>query len=206
LELFWSPSFSQPTTGQPTQKWHEVASRISSSPEGQNPRQPIHILCCTFGKTLRADEIVRRANWRYTTCKINHNRFLYAAEWGNESEIWGVSGSLLWKRDYRPGRRSLPALSKSPRSDHHLEIYCRRQCRSARKTQASEYRTPRFAVGDQIIFVGLGPKSGKQGDVIEVIDGSLDYVHRYHVRLSDGTWIRCFGFELEFDLTSSKSA
>jgi hypothetical protein len=74
------------------------------------------------------------------------------------------------------------------------------------KPQASEYRTPRFAVGDQIIFVGLGPKSGKQGDVIEVIDGSLDYVHRYHVRLSDGTWIRCFGFELEFDLTSSKSA
>ena len=37
----------------------------------------------------------------------------------------------------------------------------------------------------------------KLGGVIGVIEGSLDHVHRYDVRLSDGTCIRCFGFELE---------
>ena len=66
--------------------------------------------------------------------------------------------------------------------------------------------TPQFHVGDEVVFVGVGPKNGKHGDVVEVIEGSGDHVCRYRVRLSDNTWIRCFGFELELDLTSSKSA
>ena len=57
--------------------------------------------------------------------------------------------------------------------------------------------TPRFQVGDQVIFVGIGAQRRKLGGVIGLIEGSLDHVHRYDVRLPDGTCIRCFGFELE---------
>jgi len=75
-----------------------------------------------------------------------------------------------------------------------------------RKPWTSELMTPQFHVGDEVVFVGIGPKRGKQGDVVEVIEGSVDHVRRYRVRLSDDTWVRCFGFELELDLTASKSA
>jgi hypothetical protein len=74
------------------------------------------------------------------------------------------------------------------------------------KTSSSQH-APRFQVGDQVIFMGLGKQRGKQGGVVEVMEGSLDQVHRYQVRLNDGTWVRCFGFELElFGTRSSKSA
>ena len=56
---------------------------------------------------------------------------------------------------------------------------------------------PKFKVGDVVTFVGIGPQHGCQGDVTEVIEGSLDNVHRFHVRFNDGTWIKCFSFELE---------
>ena len=56
---------------------------------------------------------------------------------------------------------------------------------------------PKFKVGDVVTFVGIGPQHGSQGDVTEVIEGSLDNVHRFHVRFNDGTWIKCFSFELE---------
>jgi len=56
---------------------------------------------------------------------------------------------------------------------------------------------PRFRVGDQVTFVGGGPHTGLQGEVVELIDSFLDHIHRYDVCLQDGTSIRCFGFELE---------
>jgi hypothetical protein len=58
-------------------------------------------------------------------------------------------------------------------------------------------KTPRFKVGDQVTVVSPVFQKGKQGGVVEVIEGVLDYVHRYHVRFEDGTWGRFFGFELE---------
>jgi len=58
--------------------------------------------------------------------------------------------------------------------------------------------TPLFRVGDQVRVLGPGPRKGSSGVVIEVITGSLDYVHRYLVRFDDGTTIKYFGFELEF--------
>jgi hypothetical protein len=65
----------------------------------------------------------------------------------------------------------------------------------------------RFQVGDAVTIVGLVTHRGRRGEVVEVIEGAVDYVHRYHVRLNDGTWIRCFGFELELSGNeSSKSA
>src|SRR5215470_7210597 len=75
------------------------------------------------------------------------------------------------------------------------------------KTKTRERQGPRFQVGDQVVFVGLGKERGRQGSVLQVTEGSLDQVHRYQVRLNDGTWVRCFGFELElFRAESSKSA
>jgi hypothetical protein len=75
------------------------------------------------------------------------------------------------------------------------------------KKRKSDHPMPRFNVGDQIIFVGVGPHKGKQGDLLEVIESSLDFVHRYHVRLNDGTTLKCFGFELEpLENQTSKSA
>jgi len=76
------------------------------------------------------------------------------------------------------------------------------------KLNTSDRLAPRFQVGDQVTFVGVGSRRGQQGAVVEVMDGSLDQVHRYQVRLNNGTWIRCFGFELELVSrgASSKSA
>jgi hypothetical protein len=75
------------------------------------------------------------------------------------------------------------------------------------KTKTREGYAPIFQVGDQVIFVGVGKQRGKPGGVVEVIEGTLDQVHRYQVRLNDGTWVRCFGFELQLlENESSKSA
>src|SRR5262245_49476365 len=70
----------------------------------------------------------------------------------------------------------------------------------------SDHPVPRFNLGDQVIFVGVGHHKGRCGDVVEVIEGTLDFVHRYCVRLNDGTTIRCFGFELDSFANKSKSA
>ena len=65
---------------------------------------------------------------------------------------------------------------------------------------------PRFSAGDQVTFVGAGAQRGKHGTVVQVIEGYLDFVHRYDVQLKDGLMIRCFGFELEgFENESSKA-
>jgi len=65
----------------------------------------------------------------------------------------------------------------------------------------------RFQVGDAVTVVGLGSHRGQRGEVVEVIEGAVDFVRRYHVRLNDRTWIRCFGFELDLSQNeSSKSA
>jgi len=64
-------------------------------------------------------------------------------------------------------------------------------------------RTPRFKIGDEVIVVGLGSYKGKEGVVVHVTTHSGDFVHRYDVRLSDGTVTRFFGFELEFIISDS---
>jgi hypothetical protein len=75
------------------------------------------------------------------------------------------------------------------------------------KPRTPEFVMPPFHAGDQVVFVGPGLHRGKHGNVVAVIDGSLDHVCRYQVRLSDGTQVRCFGFELQsLDEISSKSA
>ena len=66
---------------------------------------------------------------------------------------------------------------------------------------------PRFSAENHVTFVGAGAQRGKHGTVVQVIEGYLDLVHRYHVQLNDGPLIRCFGFELEkFENESSKAA
>jgi hypothetical protein len=64
-------------------------------------------------------------------------------------------------------------------------------------------RVPRFKIGDEVIVVGLGSYKGKEGVVVHVTTHSGDFVHRYEVRLSDGTVTRFFGFELEFIISAS---
>ena len=73
------------------------------------------------------------------------------------------------------------------------------------KTRARD-RPSRFKVGDKVIFVGVGAQNGRQGDVVEVIEGHIDFVNRYIVQLNDGTTIRCFGFELDLFGKESKAA
>ena len=75
------------------------------------------------------------------------------------------------------------------------------------KRRQVEFPPARFKVGDQVTLIGVGPLKGKQGVVVEVLEGALDFVYRYHVRLNDGTQVRCFGFELQLvQNESSKSA
>jgi len=75
------------------------------------------------------------------------------------------------------------------------------------KAPTAHRRTARFKNGDQVICVGIGAHKGKRGEVTELIEAGLDHVQRYQVQLTDGTTIRCFGFELElFGIESSKTA
>ena len=53
----------------------------------------------------------------------------------------------------------------------------------------------------------MGREKGKQGEVAQVIYGTIDSVHLYDVQLNDGMRIRCFGFELELlEIEPSKAA
>jgi hypothetical protein len=54
----------------------------------------------------------------------------------------------------------------------------------------------RFKVGDQVTLAGAGGVSRKQEGVIEIIEGSLEHMYRYHIQFSNGSWDRCLGFEL----------
>jgi hypothetical protein len=71
-------------------------------------------------------------------------------------------------------------------------------------TNSHEPHVPIFNLDDEVLFVGLGEQRGKPG-VVEVTEGSLGQVDRYQVRLNDGTWIRCFGFELELTSRGASS-
>jgi hypothetical protein len=65
---------------------------------------------------------------------------------------------------------------------------------------------PRFKVGDRITLVSPGFHNGQQGNVVAVIEGSFDNVHRYHVGFSDGRSATFFGFELQLLRTESIAA
>jgi hypothetical protein len=58
----------------------------------------------------------------------------------------------------------------------------------------------RFKPGDLVQVVGPGPRSRDEGEVVDVVRG-FDYIHRYHVRFSDGSSARFFGFELQLRST-----
>ena len=62
---------------------------------------------------------------------------------------------------------------------------------------ALDAAAPRFKIGDSVTIVAPGPRKGKRGGVVKIVEGTLDPVHRYHVIFPNGTWTRCFGFELE---------
>jgi hypothetical protein len=65
------------------------------------------------------------------------------------------------------------------------------------ESDARPQRAPLFQVGDRVTVVGPGTRKGAEGLVVRVVEGSLDFVHRYHVQFGDGTTTRYFGFELE---------
>jgi hypothetical protein len=46
-------------------------------------------------------------------------------------------------------------------------------------------------------IVGPGEHHGKHGVIVKIVESrSGDFVHRYHVRFSDGTEYTFFGFEI----------
>jgi len=63
-------------------------------------------------------------------------------------------------------------------------------------TDLSSNHPARFKPGDLVQVVGPGPRSRDEGEVVDVVRG-FDYIHRYHVRFSDGSSARFFGFELQ---------
>jgi len=56
---------------------------------------------------------------------------------------------------------------------------------------------PQFTIGDEVKVVGPHRYSGMQGVLVQVTLSSRDGVHRYEVRLSDGSTTKFFGFELQ---------
>jgi hypothetical protein len=57
--------------------------------------------------------------------------------------------------------------------------------------------TARFSFGDRVEIVGPGEHHGKHGVIVKIVESrSGDFVHRYHVRFSDGTEYTFFGFEI----------
>src|SRR5436190_11789247 len=55
----------------------------------------------------------------------------------------------------------------------------------------------RFHIGDLITLVGSGFHNGEQGNVVGVIADSVDHIHRYHVRFSNGKSATFFGSDLQ---------
>jgi hypothetical protein len=64
----------------------------------------------------------------------------------------------------------------------------------------SDTRAERFAVGDEVTVVGVGRQGENKTGLIESIANS----RWYDIRLSDGSLIKCFGFDLK--LLPSQSA
>src|SRR5215468_4421512 len=72
---------------------------------------------------------------------------------------------------------------------------------SGEGTMGIESTSPaRFKTGDLVQVVGPGPRNANEGEVVDVVRG-FDYIHRYHVRFSDGSSARFFGFELQLRST-----
>jgi hypothetical protein len=63
---------------------------------------------------------------------------------------------------------------------------------------------PRFNVGDRIVYVGIGSRSGHLGEVVAVGKG-FDSVYGYYVYFADGTQ-RCFGDELKLHSAETQNA
>jgi hypothetical protein len=61
---------------------------------------------------------------------------------------------------------------------------------------ATHESSRRFKIGDQVTLAGPRAVSREQEGVIEIIEGSLEHMYRYQIQFSNGTWVRCLGFEL----------
>ena len=76
----------------------------------------------------------------------------------------------------------------------------------AKRADAASH-TPRFHVRDRVQVVGLDPNRGRFGVIVDIIESTTDYIHRYEVQFSDDTKARYFGFQLQlFQAESSRSA
>jgi len=51
---------------------------------------------------------------------------------------------------------------------------------------------PRFQIGDAITLVAPGFDHREKGNVIGVITGAVEHIHRYHVRFPSGKFGRVF--------------
>ena len=97
-----------------------------------------------------------------------------------------------------PEGSQFPLCTNHPNTPTIWKTIIEHKTANSAKASGATAVTPLFRVGDQVRVLGPGPRKGSSGVVIEVITGSLDYVHRYLVRFDDGTTIKYFGFELEF--------
>jgi len=102
----------------------------------------------------------------------------------------------------------VPAGTKFPRCPNHPELLTIwESLMDDNVVQPIERRKrdrplPRFNIRDQVVLIGLGPHRGEQAEVVNIIEGSLEF----EIQLNDGTTIRCFGFELDLFGNESKTA
>jgi hypothetical protein len=161
-------------------------------------RQPTQwvsaFVLCTVANILCLQDRFGRSDWRHSDCFKSNTVDSCMPRNGETNQQVGFyinrccgKEIVVPKGDIFPDCPDHPGLTTiwEPTADSTIVRFDKRRL------------TPRFQVGDQVIFVGIGAQRRKLGGVIGVIEGSLDHVHRYDVRLSDGTCIRCFGFELE---------
>jgi hypothetical protein len=63
---------------------------------------------------------------------------------------------------------------------------------------------PRFRVGDSVVVTIPGRYRGQHGVITEVIEPHAgDFVYRYRALLSGNSSVKFFGFELQFEESSS---
>jgi hypothetical protein len=172
--------------------------KISSSHEGQNPVHPSVLVLSAPAKVLCRQRLFAGQTVGAQTAITKRGRTIPMPQNEKTNQKLGFYKSLCCGKEIVvPEGTPLPDCPNHPEAATVWKSILDDNIISFGKRSGYGFVAPRFHVGDQVTFVGVGPHCGLPGGVVEVIDGFLDHIHRYDVCFQDGTSIRCFGFELE---------
>src|SRR5262249_7088637 len=146
-----------------------VAVKISSSHEGQNPVHlsvlvrgaPAKLLCCqrlSAGRTVGAQ-----------TARTKRGRTILMPQNKKANQKLGFYKSLCCGKEIVvPEGTPLPDCPNHPEAATVWESILDDNIISFGKRSGFGFVAPRFHVGDQVTFVGVGPHCGLPGGVVEV--------------------------------------